>query len=71
MSNTEIDEVEIELRLSMLKHWYGGQLTDEQWEGVREGIREELIEVSEAIRAVELGYTDEPLPLFAPYRGED
>lgn len=71
MNTTEIDEVEIELRLSMLKHWYGGRLTDEQWEGVREGFREELIEVSKAIRAVELGYTDEPLPLFSPYRSED
>ena len=37
MNSTEIDEVEIELRLSMLKHWYGGRLTDEQWAGVREG----------------------------------
>ena len=71
MNTNEIDQIEIDIRLSMLKHWYGDQLTDEQWEGVREGIREEIIEVSQAIRAVELGYADEPLPLFFPYRSED
>lgn len=70
MNDDEIDHTEIDILLSMLKHWYGDQLTDEQWQGVREGIREELIEVSQAIRAVELGYADEPLPLFSPYRGE-
>ena len=52
-------------------HWYGDLLTEEQWSEVREGVREELVEVSDAIRAVELGYDDEPFPLFAPYRGED
>ena len=70
MNDDEIDHTEIDILLSMLKHWYGDQLTDEQWQGVREGIREELIKVSQAIRAVELGYADEPLPLFSPYRGE-
>lgn len=70
MNDDEIDQTEIDILLSMLKHWYEDQLTDEQWQGVREGLREELIEVSQAIRAVELGYADEPLPLFSPYRGE-
>ncbi len=71
MPNTDIDETEIDLRLAMLKHWYGDLLTEEQWGDVREGVREELIEVANALRAVELGYGDEPLPLFTPYRGED
>ena len=71
MSDTEIHESEIELRLAMLRHWYGDLLSEEQWAEVREGVREELVEVSNAIRSIELGYDDEPFPLFAPYRGED
>jgi hypothetical protein len=70
MSDANVDEREIELRLAMLQHWYGDLLTDEQWEGVREGIVEEVIEVSEALQSVVLDYADEPLPLFAPYRAE-
>lgn len=71
MSDSRIDEPEIELRLAMLKHWYGDLLTDEQWNGVREGIGEEITEVSQALQSVRLDYVDEPLPLFAPYRGGD
>ena len=66
MSDNEINETEIDLRLAMLRHWYGDLLSE-----VREGVREELIEVADAVRAVELGFDDEPLPLFTPYRGED
>ncbi len=71
MSDTEIDESEIDIRLAMLRHWYGDLLSEEQWREVRKGVREELVEVSNAIRSIELGYDDEPFPLFAPYRGED
>ncbi len=71
MSDTHGDGQEIELRLAMLRHWYGDLLTDEQWDGVREGLIEEVIEVSEALQSVRLDYADEPLPLFAPYRGEN
>ena len=71
MSDPDIGEREIELRLSLLKYWYGNLLTDEQWEGVREGVFEEVIEVSQALQSVELDYADEPLPLFAPHRGEE
>ena len=71
MNNAETDESEIDLRLAMLKHWYGDLLTEDQWTEVREGVREELVEVAEALRAVELRFEDEPFPLFTPYRGED
>lgn len=71
MSNIQIDESEIELRLALLRHWYGDLLSEEQWAEVREGVREELVEVADAIRSIELGYDDEPFPLFVPYRGED
>ena len=71
MNNAEINEAEIDLRLAMLKHWYGDLLTEDQWTEIREGVREELVEVADALRAVELGFDDEPFPLFTPYRGED
>jgi|GEM_PF-1601275 hypothetical protein len=71
MSDVRVDEQEIELRLAMLKHWYGDLIAADQWEGVREGLVEEVIEVSEALQSVKLDYADEPLPLFAPYRGKD
>ena len=71
MSDTKVDEAEIDFRLAMLKHWYGDLLSEEQWVEVREGVREELIEVGDALHAVELGYDDEPFPLFTPFRGED
>ena len=62
---------EAELRLAMLRHWYGDRLSTEQWQAVREGIVAEVIEVADALAAVKLDHTDEPLPLFAPYRGDD
>ena len=55
----------------MLRHWYGDLLSEEQWAEVREGVREELVEVADAIRSIDLGYDDEPFPLFVPYRGVD
>lgn len=71
MNDFDIDEAQIDLRLALLRHWYGGLLTEEQWGGVREGIREEIVEVAAALRSVELEYADESLPLFTPYRSED
>ena len=71
MSDTKVDEAEIDFRLALLKHWYGDLLSEKQWVEVREGVREELIEVGDALRVVELGYDDEPFPLFTPFRGED
>ncbi len=71
MSKNHIDEIDIDLRIAMLKHWYGDLLSEEQWREVRQGVREELIEVADALREVDLAYDDEPFPLFTPYRGED
>ena len=55
----------------MLQHRYGDQLTAEQWDAVRRQILSEVVEVSQALAAVPLDYTDEPLPLFTPYRRAD
>ena len=38
MSDNEINETEIDLRLAMLRHWYGDLLSEEQWREVREGV---------------------------------
>ena len=65
------DSREVELRLAMLQHWYGDLLTPEQWHEVRRQLLSEVVEVSQALNAVPLDYTDEPLPLFTPYRSAD
>jgi hypothetical protein len=62
---------EVELRLAMLRHWYGDQLSAEQWEEVRRQIGTEVVEVSQALAEVPLDHTDEPLPLFTPYRSDE
>ena len=62
----------VELRVQLLQLWYGEDaLSDEQWGNVREGIVEELTEVSELLRTVPLNWEDEPLPMFMPYSSED
>ncbi len=63
-------EAEIDLRMKMLQQWYGGRLTPKQWAQVREGVDKEVVEVSEALRAVRLTFTDEPQAIFRPYRKE-
>ena len=50
----------------MLRHRYGGHLTDEQWNEVRRQIRSDVVAVSQALAKVPLDHTDEPLPLFTP-----
>ena len=62
---------EVELRLAMLRHWYGDQLSAEQWEEVRRQVRTELVEVSQALAEVPLDPADEPQPLFTPYRSDE
>ena len=65
----ELDR-EVELRLAMLRHWYRDQLTGEQWNEVRRQIRSDVVAVSQALAEVPLDHTDEPLPLFTPYRSD-
>jgi len=62
---------EVELRLAMLRHWYGEQLSAEQWEEVRRQVRAEVVEVSLALAEVPLDHTDEPPSLFTPYRSDE
>ena len=52
---------DVELRMELLKLWYGKNiLSDKQWENVRKGIVEELTEVSELLRAEPLKWAAAP-----------
>ena len=62
---------EAALRLAMLRHWYGDQLSPEQWDEVSRQLRTEVVEGSRTLAEVPLEHTDEPLPLFAPHRGDE
>ncbi len=62
---------EAALRLAMLRHWYGDQLSAEQWDEVSRQLRTEVVEGSRTLAEVPLEHTDEPLPLFAPHRGDE
>ena len=62
---------EAALRLAMLRHWYGDQLSAEQWDEVSRQLRTGVVEDARALAAVPLDHTHEPLPLFSPYRGDE
>ena len=60
----ELDR-EAALRLAMLRHWYGDQLSAGQWDEVSRQLRTEVVEGSRTLAEVPLEHTDEPL---APVR---
>ena len=62
---------EAALRLAMLRHWHGDQLSAEQWDEVSRQIRTAVVEVSRTLAEVPLDHTDEPAPLFTPYRPDE
>jgi len=62
---------EAALRLAMLRHWYGDQLSAEQWDEVSRQLRTGVVDDARALAAVPLDHTHEPLPLFSPYRGDE
>ena len=66
----ELDR-EAALRLAMLRHWYGDQLSAGQWDEVSRQLRTEVVEGSRTLAEVPLEHTDEPLPLFAPHRSDE
>lgn len=53
----------------MVKSRYGDRLSPEEVDEVRKGVRA-LAEAAEALRAVKLDPSEEPLSVFTPYRGE-
>ena len=62
---------EAALRLAMLRHWHGDQLSAEQWDEVSRQIRTAVVEVSRTLAEVPLDHTDEPAPPFTPYRPDE
>jgi hypothetical protein len=69
MNNNEESSTDAGFLFSMIKERYGARLTPEELEKVREGI-EAIQRDAEALRAVKLINSDEPLALFVPYRDE-
>jgi hypothetical protein len=54
---------------NLVRERYGDRLTPQELEDVRSQV-DRVIELADALRAVELDPRDEPLSLFQPYRVE-
>ena len=61
---------ETELLFSLVRQRYGARLTPAELEEVRRDV-EGIVQAAEALRAIELGNSDEPYALFVPYCQED
>ncbi len=61
---------ETELLFALLWQRFGARLTPGVLEEVRRGV-EGMVQAAEALRAIELGNSDEPYALFVPYCRED
>ena len=62
---------EAALRLAILRHWHGGQLSAEQWDEVSRQLHTGVVADARALAEVALDHTHEPLPLFSPYRSDE
>ena len=63
------DEREVELRLALLREWYGERFAGREQE-VRARVAAELARVSRALREAAVEPDQEPFPPFTPYRGD-
>ena len=61
---------EAALRLALLHHWYGDQLSAGQWDEVSRQLRTEVVEGSRTLAEAALDHTDEPPLLFTPHRSD-
>ena len=71
MAERKEPDREAALRLAVLRHRYGDHLNDQQWVEVSRQLRTEVVANARALAEVPLDHTAEPLPLFAPYRGDE
>ena len=69
MSENAARDAEIEARLNLVEQRYGHRIPPDKLDDVREAVAA-IVESAEAMRAVDLDNSDEPLSLFLPYRGE-
>ena len=66
------DEREVELRMALLREWYGERFAEPDQElEVRARVAAELARVSRALREAAVEPDQEPFPPFTPYRGDD
>ena len=66
------DEREVELRMALLREWYGERFAEPDQElEVRARVAAELARVSRALREAAVEPDPEPFPPFTPYRGDD
>lgn len=64
-------EREVELRMALLKEWYGDRFAEPDLErAVRARVAEEVATVSAPLRAAAVEPDLEPFPPFRPYRGD-
>ena len=68
MSDHNVQDVEDRLRI--VTRLYGDRLDDDQLAEVRKGVVG-IVEMSEALRAVNLRNGDEPMSAFTPHREEE
>ena len=66
--NEEITK-ETDFLFQMVKDRYGEQLTADELEEVRKGVKG-IVEAAEAMRSVKLGNGTEPFSIFKPYEKE-
>jgi hypothetical protein len=66
--NEEITK-ETDFLFQMVKDRYGEQLTADELEEVRKGVKG-IVEAAEAMRSVKLGNGTEPFSIFKPYKKE-
>ena len=69
MSESKTTDAEIDARLKLVEQRYGDRLPPDKLNDVRKTVAG-IVESAEAMRAVKLESSDEPLSLFLPYRRE-
>jgi hypothetical protein len=61
---------EVDLRLALVSHRYGGRLSAEQIDDLRRVV-EAIVEQASALGTVRLANSDEPLARFEPFRADE
>jgi hypothetical protein len=63
------DAPEVDILMELILHWYASRLTAEQLDSVRETV-ERIVSDVQALRLVRLSSSDEPVPVFVPFRAD-
>ena len=61
---------EVDLRLALVRHRYGGRLSPEQIDDLRRAV-EAIVEQAAALGTVRLANSDEPLARFEPFLADE